>query len=642
MQHLYDELKQLLIRDERFLQNGSLLWNKVIQLALQPDAILVSLLLTNDNIKKHFFVEAAGVLVFDKIMFRQFVSDHADAAHRTVFTVNGTGSAENDEVVLWWPHKDCILESGHTREEAKRNEIFWNEIAAPGQVHRLLCPKVFTGFKQFNETGEHPVTTISKSDNLIIRGNNLQVLHSLKHIYSGEVKLIYIDPPYNTDNGAFLYNDHFKQSTWLTFMKNRLTVARELLRADGAIFVQISDVRAIHLKLLLDEIFGNNNFINQITVKTKSPSGFKTVNLGVFETAEYIFIYGKDKKQWKYKPQFIESAYDPNYRYVITNINAEPAQWNILSIEKIIAEREGFDDVTQAKKTLGRKVFTSKLADYAKNNAGSVFRFTEVNHDAGKETLEAKAISKKSLGKVIVVNRTNKETRYILNGREICFYSKKLKNIQGELMPTMPLTNIWTDIPYEGIAGEGGVQLKKGKKPEKLLHRIIGMATDEQDIVMDFFLGSGTTCAVAHKLNRIYIGIEQLDYAHNDSVVRLNHVIKGDRTGISKLVNWQGGGSFIFCELTTANRFYIEQIKKATCINELNIIAAMMNRYDLLLQHDLNAIDEPGLAFNELRLVLLDVLSNHLFYVPYSQITDEIFAFTKKEIELNNLFYRIT
>jgi adenine-specific DNA-methyltransferase len=221
-----------------------------------------------------------------------------------------------------------------------------------------------------------------------------------------------------------------------------------------------------------DEVFGVENFINLISVRTKSPSGFKTVNLGLFETAEYIFMYGKSKKDFQYNVQYVNSGYDENYTGYISNIDESPENWQVDDIRKIICREEGIDlDTThqpysKLKEKIGEGVYFQKLSDLALSNSKSVFRLTAIGDDAGKETLEVKKKSKKASGKVFVVKRDGNDSRYLLDGQEIAFYSKKIKEIDGKEIPTTLLTNIWSDIAYEGIASEGGVRLKKGKKPE--------------------------------------------------------------------------------------------------------------------------------------------------------------------------------
>ena len=210
-------------------------------------------------------------------------------------TTNREYLSESREVVLDWPYKDCVLEGGQTKEDQKRSEIFWNQTLAADEIDRLLEPKVLTNFKKYTKDGEQAVSTVSIDDNLIIKGNNLLALHSLKQQYGGKVKLIYIDPPYNTGNDSFGYNDSFNHSTWLTFMKNRLEVARELLHDDGVIFVQCDDNEQAYLQLLLNDIF-KNNYLNTVIVKAKSSSGASGggEDKKLKKNTEYIHIYYKN------------------------------------------------------------------------------------------------------------------------------------------------------------------------------------------------------------------------------------------------------------------------------------------------------------------------------------------------------------
>ncbi len=595
---LYETLEQELKKEPNFVtDNGELKKWVVLNKAQNFEEELIGRLLGNAELKDKFFVKVAstgsaqGVMVFNQNLFVQFMEQknylndsYTQFKNKVGLTIDGKYLKQRNEVALVWPFKDCILEGGQSREEDKREEIFFNEILAQDEITQLLEPKVLTNAKRIHadtSTGsmqavEKPLDQFNRNeqgtitDNLIIKGNNLLALHTLKEEFAGKVKLIYIDPPYNTGSDSFKYNDSFTESTWLTFMHNRLKVAHSLLHKSGVLLVQINDHNQTYLKILLDEVFTKENFINIISVRTKSPSGFKTVNLGLFETAEYILMYGKSKNEFKYNPQYVDSGYDENYTGYITNISENPENWIIDDIRKIICREEGIDPDTthqpysKVKDKIGEGLYIQKLSDFALANADSVFRLTAIGDDAGKETLDAKKKSQKSPEKVLLVTREQNDSRFILNGQEIAFYSKKIKEIDGKKIPTTILTNIWSDIAYEGIASEGGVTLKKGKKPEKLLRRIIEMTTNEKDLVLDYHLGSGTTCAVAHKLSRQYIGLEQLDYGDNDSVKRLKNVINGDTTGISKPVNWKGGGEFVYLELKKYNQTFIEQIASAS------------------------------------------------------------------------------
>lgn len=304
MQNLLNDLKIVLEKDDRLIAEGQLLKNKIIEMALAMDAGLIRLLLTHAGIKKHFFTDVDGVLVFDKAKFQQFVSNKAFLPdsytafkNKIGLTADGQYLTDSKEVVLAWPYKDCVLEGGQTKEDAKRDEVFWNETLAPDQIDRLLAPKVLTNFKKYDKDGEHEVKGISQDDNLIIKGNNLLALHTLKSQYAGRVKLIYIDPPYNTENDSFRYNDTFNHSTWLSFMKNRLEAAKKLMRNDSFICVHIDDNESAYLKVLMDEIYGHENFMNTISVRDSHPSGLKLTskNKTIIKTKSHILVYCKQK-----------------------------------------------------------------------------------------------------------------------------------------------------------------------------------------------------------------------------------------------------------------------------------------------------------------------------------------------------------
>src|SRR3989338_6906854 len=275
MQNLLNDLTKLFQKDDRIFADGKLLENKLTELALKLDHALIELLLSDNKAKEHFFIEKTvqkeKVLVFDKDKFIAFVNNKeflpdsfTSFKNKIGLITNGDYLKEKDDVVLPWEYKDCVLEGGQDKEDQKRNEIFYNETLSPDEIDRLFEPKVLTNFKKYDSKGEHKVAGFGADDNLIIKGNNLLALHCLKQKFRGQAKLIYIDPPFNTGNDDFHYNDRFNHSTWLTFMKNRLQIARELLCNDGSIFIQIDDNEQAYLKILCDEVFGRYNFRNQI------------------------------------------------------------------------------------------------------------------------------------------------------------------------------------------------------------------------------------------------------------------------------------------------------------------------------------------------------------------------------------------
>ncbi len=298
---LLEQLVKLLSKDKRFVVDGRLNKNIVVEHALKLDAVLLKLLLSKKKIKEHFFVEVAGAVVFDKDKFlkfvdnKQFLPDSYTAFKNKIgFAVGDDHLKDRKDVTLVWPYKDCVLEGGQTKEDQKRNEIFWNETLAPDEIDRLLSPKVFTKFKRFDCKGQHKVAEVKGTDNLIIKGNNLLALHSLKKRFARKVKLIYIDPPYNTvgDGNTFSYNNSFNHSTWLTFMSNRIEIAKELLRHDGVLAIAIDDEEQAYLKVLCDNIFSKKNHIGTLVVQSK-PSG-RTTDTYFATSHEYVLVYAKE------------------------------------------------------------------------------------------------------------------------------------------------------------------------------------------------------------------------------------------------------------------------------------------------------------------------------------------------------------
>jgi len=657
---LYETLANQLKKEPNFVtDNGELKKWVVINKAQNFDEELIELLLDNAELKAKFFKTVKDVTVFNQNLFVQFLEQKnyindsfTQYKNKVGLTIDGKYLKQRNEVALVWPFKDCILEGGQSREEEKREEIFFNEILAQDEITQLLEPKILTNSKRISAVGDNSFDQFNRfengiiSDNLIIRGNNLLALYSLKQEFVGQVKLIYIDPPYNTGNDSFKYNDNFNHSTWLTFMKNRLSVASALLTKDGVIFINVDDKEYSYLKVLCDEVYGRENFLNVIAVKTSDPSGHKTVNPSPYSQTEYILLYAKHKPSYKYTIQYIASDYDSGYNQFITNFDEDFSKWEIVGLFDYLAKERGYKDTRDANKQLGHSVFNSIVAEFALENKERIFQGTAIADDAAKDIVEIRNKSDAHPDKIFKVER-DKVDIFIKDGRQIYFYSNKVRDIDGILTPSKPLTNMWTDIPYNGISKEGGVRLKNGKKPEKLLRRIIEICTNKNDIVLDFHLGSGTTCAVAHKLGRQYIGIEQLDYSNNDSVTRLKNVINGDSTGISKSVKWEGGGEFVYLELKKYNQAFIEQIEEAKDTKTLLQIWEQMKTKSFLnynvdiKKQDEHIEDFKTLTLKEQKQHLCELLDKNQLYVNISSLNDLDFASTEEERKVTKDFYQI-
>ncbi len=656
MQNLLNDLTELLSKDDRLVAEGKLLKNKIIEIALAMDADLIKLLLKNKNIKQHFFVEIDGIFVFDKIKFQRFVSnkeflpDSYTEFKNKIGLVNDQGDfiTNSQDVVLAWPYKDCILEGGQTKEDQKRDEIFWNETLAPDEIDRLLAPKVLTGWKRYDSKGEHILTGKDKFDfqneNIIVRGNNLLALYSLYKQYARKVKLIYIDPPYNTGSDGFKYNDSFNHATWLSFMRNRLCIAKNLLRNDGFIFVQCDDNEQAYLKVLMDEIFGIENNRSIIYVETVYADKTLKQDRVFHDQVEQILIYSKTQ-QSQIKQEFEDYSYD-KFCWTIKEI-AKPKKSIMLGNKKVdIFEKGSFEINKTEPSTIGLKEVWASGTILDMNSSGRFFRDNLMNR------IEKDGYN--ILYKVYNIGDDSKDFRYFTGpkkqgatkGKYYQGVPKDKIDIDLTDLKKLSIENFW---PMAGDFGncrsEGGVELKSGKKPEKILFKIINMSTESNDLIMDFFSGSGTTAAVSQKMGRKYICIEQLDYDQNDTTTRLKNVIKGDQTGISENVNWKGGGSFLYCELMEWNEIYISKITKAKTTKELTTLwdeiqAKAFLSYKVDPRNiNTNISDFKDLSFEDQKRFLIEVLDKNQLYVNYSEIDDKQYKVSDIDKKLNGIFY---
>lgn len=609
MQNLYTDLAKLLEKDERLFAEGRVLKNKVTELAIKLDRELLKILLQNKQIKEHFFVEVEGILVFDQDKFIKFVNNKEFLPNSFTIFKNRIGLIEGDEylkdsgkVVLAWPYKDCVLEGGQEKEEDKRNEIFYNEILAPDEIDRLFEPKVLTNFKKIDKDGEHKIEQITEQDNLIIKGNNLLALYSIEKKYRGKVKLIYIDPPYNTGNDGFNYNDSFNHSTWLTFMKNRLEVAKTLLRDDGVIFVQADYNEAHYLKILLDEVFGREKFINEIIWKRKFGNANETRR---FATAfDNIYLYAKTET------------------YQINLIKEK----NSKHVQEYIKSRFTRKDSEGRHK--GRLWMPYPLANPGKPTKSLIYEYKGYNSPPKGWRMTKEALMKLD----------NEGRLYFPNDKSQRIQEKKfLDEYEGQ-----PVDALWTDIFVINSQSNEAVDFD-GQKPEDLLRRIILIGSNPNDLVMDYHLGSGTTAVVAHKLGRRYIGIEQLDYKENGCVTRLKKVVAGEQNGISKIVGWKGGGSFVYMELKRWNEEYIQAIKEAKTIKEIMAIYKKMQQEAFFkYEVDLSKFDTKQLSELSLEVqkkVLIECLDKNHLYVNYNEIDDATYKIPLEEKRVNKQFY---
>lgn len=382
-------------------------------------------------------------------------------------------------------------------------------------------------------------------DNMLIHGDNLLALKALEAKYLGQVKCVYIDPPFNTGAAFENYDDGLEHSIWLGLMRERIQLLHELLHKTGSLFIHLDDNEVDYCKVILDEVFGRANFVNRITIEARAPSAFSTVNPGVFKATEYILWYAKDKAHFADRSARVKREPDYAYNKWIDNPKDDCQKWTFSSVV------DAFNSHVKIRSTNPRTIL-DKFNDFIVANANRICRFASISDSgAGQKILDLKQQSLECPSKMFFMKRdAGLDDVYVIGGQQLIFYSKNISEIDGEKFATKFLTNIWTDIAWEGIAAEGGVTFRKGKKPERLLRRVIELATNPGDLVLDSFLGSGTTTAVAHKMGRRWIGVELGDHCYTHCKVRLDKVIDGeDQGGITKAVGWKGGGGYRFFEL---------------------------------------------------------------------------------------------
>ena len=636
------KLITLLETNPDFLDDaGELHRANVRERAWKLDLDLIKLLLTDKEIESKFFKEIEGRWIFDNNTFVDYITDKnffADSytkfRNKIGLNIDGKFLSERGEVALVWPYKDCILEGGQTREKEKRKEIFFNEVLAPDEINRMFDPKVLTNWKRHTANGEENITAIKRDENgtirenLIIKGNNLIALHSLKEQFRGKVKLIYIDPPYNTGNDSFGYNDSFNHSSWLTFMKNRLEVAKTLLKNDGVIFLQCDDNEHAYLKVLMDEVFGNRNFVsNSVVVINRGGRDYG----GIARTHEYLLIYSKEpqtelnqieekNKKFDYEDELggfnLMELRNRNIRF---NSENRPNLCYPFYVNPIKADTEGLLEVS-----LERNSGLVEVLPLRSQGVQTVWRWGK---EKAREHLNTKIKGKsKRDGGYMIVQKHRKSSKR----QRSVWDEKEFVNERGT----------------EHIKALFAQKVFDYPKSEHLISRVINLGSQVGDIVLDFHLGSGTTAAVAHKMGRQYIGIEQMDYAETLPVGRLNKVIAGEQGGISKLINWQGGGDFIYCELMPYNQVFMERIQSAQSSE------ALLNTWrDISKDSVLNWYVKPQkpeeaekhfIAINDVekqKQLLAELLDKNQLYVHLSEIEDETFAVSKADKALNRAFY---
>ncbi|MGF1953534.1 DNA methyltransferase [Lactococcus lactis] len=625
---LMQQIKKILKEFPHYWDGNELQRPIVIEDLKNYDAILISALLKNQKVKENYSVKAGNVVIFkiqefiDILRYKDYWADSYTKYSNTIgLSSEGKYLQYNTDIVLDFPYKDCVLEGGMTKEDTGKEEVFYNEVIARDEIDTLLAPKALVNVKKYDANGEHKVDTFSDEDNLIIKGNNLLALHSLKERFAEKVKCIYIDPPYNTGGDSFKYNDRFNHSTWLTFMKNRLEVAKELLSEDGTIWINIDDDESHYLKVLSDNVFGRDSFINNIIWQKK----YAPQNDAKWFTDnhDHILVYAKNKKSWN--PNLLPRT-EKQAQYYKYDDNDGRGKWRS---DNILVKSFTKDRVFEVENPNTKQKFLPPK--------GRCWRY-----------------SKESFETMINENRIY----WGKDGTGAPQVKRYWNNVKQGITPlTIWLREEVSDNQEakKEITSFMFDNLFETPKPEKLLQRIIHIASNENDIVLDFFMGSATTQSVSMKMNRRFIGIEQMDYINSVSVPRLQKVIEGEQGGISKVVDWKGGGSFVYAELMELNQAYMNKIDQAlTKVGLADLWDALDNNADLNFQLDKEKLanellkehdeEEGSITFNELTLeeqkeIFKKALDKNQLYVPYSEIEDANIIISDNDKAFTHSFY---
>ena len=651
---LFETLEKQLQKENDFVtDDGELKKWVVLNKAQNFDARLIELLLDDQDLKAKFFIEVKGVLVFKQNLFVQFLEQknylndsYTQYKNKVGLTIDGKYLKQRNEVALVWPFKDCILEGGQSREEDKRQEIFFNEILAQDEITQLLDPKVLTNakvydkdgqqdFKKFNRDAEInkkrglPENTIT--DNLIIKGNNLLALHSLKKEFAGKVKLIYIDPPYNTGGAedSFTYNNSFNHSTWLTFMKNRLTVAKELLKDDGFIAIAIDHYELGYLIVLGDEIFGKENRIGIITI-LHNPEGRQNAK-HFTATNEFLLVYKRSELS-KFNKVFLQENIKTSID--INKIYDKEDEKGLYKEESFIRLGGGNASLREKKLKAWYEVYVSPdLSDLSLENKEGYTKILPITNRGQERTWK---IVKSSF-----IEQCKKGDIYAKADNEKIILCVKYRIDKGS-----PITTCWSNSKYN--AKTHGTKLLANLLANifsypKSLYAVadtIKIMSSKNDLILDFHAGSGTTGHAVMELNKEDKGSRQFIL-----VEQLTEHIEICNERIQKVIEQNKQGSFTYVELKKHNQTFIEQIEQAKDSKALLQIWQEMKAKSFLNYNvDLKKQEEHIEEFQQLELSqqkehLLELLDKNQLYVNLSSINDKDFAVSEAETQVTKDFY---
>ncbi|GHR03653.1 site-specific DNA-methyltransferase [Helicobacter pylori] len=602
-------------------------------LILTADEKLLTFMLEDKNAndyKNAFFKTIAHSLVFNQkalleCLTKELENSFTRFENKIGLYSQGRPIKSSELVVLNFPFKDNVLLGNAKDNSTKSKELFYHEILHKKEIDTLLHKKALCRFEMHGE-GDLESALKDKNTNYLIKGNNLIALHSLKKKFAKQVKCIYIDPPYNTGNDSFNYNDNFNHSSWLVFMKNRLEIAREFLSDDGVIFVQCDDNEQAYLKVLMDEIFLRENFVSCITHIVK-PEG--RMYGQVAKTHEYILVYAKninnlifneiEKEGHAFSYVDEKGGFDlkslENGNFTVFNSSNRPnLRYGFFVDEKTI-NSDGFMPVyTEYKDGL------TEVMPKTKDSFEYVWRWGK--EKASNEIFDI--VATKNKNSILIFQKTRSST----TRAKSIFWDKSMITKKGtdEIKILFNNGSIF-DTP----------------KPEALISRILEVSTNENDLVLDFFAGSGTTCAVAHKMKRRYIGIEQMDYIETITKERLKKVIEGEQGGISKKCDFKGGGSFVYAELKEVNLEIKKQILNAKSMGEClkifdDLNERFLKRADCKIE-GIHSEEFQNLDLNEQKRICCALLDSNEDYLNLGDMDEDAWGIDEITKKYNEIFY---
>ena len=675
MNKLKQTLEKALKQEEAFLdaETGELNYIKIKDLADKIDEKLIAILAGNKELKNKFFSKIKDVYVFNINDFKFFLDEskidnsYTKYANKIGLSDRSELLKNKSEVVLDFPFKDCILEGGQSTEEgtdtyfeyeeektktvkgkkitepagykekqAKRKEIFFNQVLAHDEIDRLFEKKALVDWKRFtksNGKNGEAVKEIKRDEdglikeNLIIKGNNLLALHSLKSEFAGKIKLIYIDPPYNTggDKNIFTYNNNFNHSSWLTFIKNRLEIGKEFLREDGFITIAIDHEELFYLGAISDEIFGRDNRIGIITV-VHNPKGRNQAKF-ISENSEFLLVYANNIT----KASFNNVAISEDVQNSFTEKDDNGSfRWEPYMRARTVWSREN-------RPKNWYPIYVSKDLKVITHNK------TKDYYEVFPITNNSKEMAWKNVQETFIELNKDGYFNAEKEGDKVVIYHKYREQ--------QVLKNVWTDKKYQSEF-KGTNLLKKLIGENKFSYPkslyavldIIKITTDEQDIILDFFAGSGTTGHAVSELNkddggRKFILIEQLDEHIDICKKRMVEVLKLE----------QSDDDYVYTELAKWNQQAKEEINKAKNLPELvRLLDALYEKYflnyNVRIKHFKEKIIKEDnfkkLSLDEQKRMFLTMLDSNQMYVQESEMADKRFGISKEDQKLTKEFYK--